>query len=189
MLRTLSSEALHGRPACRVAGGAQVAWEASVSSAGGAAAEAGRLHFEVVPPEAEGAPPADDSRLALFAHGLLGSGRNLRTLASTLVKQASEGAGPDWRAVLVDLRNHGKSAGQPPPHTLAAAAGDLRRLLGTLPGGGGGGGAHALVGHSLGGKVVLELLQQLAEARDAPLPKQVRLLRWPLPPNIALPGP
>ena len=58
---------------------------------------------------------------------------------------------PSWGAALVDLRLHGDSrAGFAPPHTVRAAAEDVLGLVPALPGP-----VEALVGHSLGGKVVL----------------------------------
>ncbi len=91
------------------------------------------------------APDAKPVATAMFLHGILGSGRNLRTLATRLVEQL-----PRLRVVLVDLRCHGDSTGAPPPHTLQACAEDLRSLgqhLGALP--------AAVIGHSFGGKVAL----------------------------------
>ncbi|HEU5061421.1 MAG TPA: alpha/beta hydrolase [Kofleriaceae bacterium] len=87
----------------------------------------------------------------LFLHGILGSGSNWRTIARRLTA-----ARPEWGAVLVDLRMHGKSQEAPPPHTIDAAAGDLVRLAGTLavPIGG-------AIGHSFGGKVALALRGKL----------------------------
>lgn len=85
----------------------------------------------------------------LFVHGILGTRANWRGIARRFVE-----ARPDWGAVLVDLREHGDSLGQTGPHTLAAAAADLGEL------------SHALalpiggaLGHSFGGKVVLEWLR------------------------------
>lgn len=85
------------------------------------------------------------SRWMLVLHGILGSGANFRGFARRLAASA-----PGWGFVLVDLRMHGQSQGAPPPHTLAAAAADLRRLdehLG-LP-------IAGVMGHSFGGKVAL----------------------------------
>lgn len=82
---------------------------------------------------------------AFLLHGILGSGRNLRTLATRLCQ-----AHPWLRCVLVDLRCHGDSHGAPPPHTVQACAQDLRVLeehLGTQP--------TVVLGHSFGGKVAL----------------------------------
>lgn len=96
-------------------------------------------HQQVRP--SEGTP----ERWIWFLHGIFGAGRNWRSVARRLVE-----ARPGWGAVLVDLRLHGGSQDFPPPHTLAACAGDLeglaRRL--SLP--------DVVSGHSFGGKVALE---------------------------------
>ena len=78
-------------------------------------------------------------------HGILGSGSNLRSLAVTLTRQR-----PELRLWLVDLRNHGRSQGAPPPHTIAGCTADLDALarhLGHTP--------QVVIGHSFGGKVAL----------------------------------
>lgn len=85
-------------------------------------------------------------RWVLFLHGLLGRGGNWRSFGRRWVEKH-----PSWGAALVDLRLHGESrAGFPPPHTVRAAAEDVLALTPALPGP-----VEALVGHSLGGKVVL----------------------------------
>jgi esterase len=92
-----------------------------------------------------GAAARDD--VVVFAHGILGSRNNWKSFANRVVA-----ACPTWTALLVDLRNHGQSRGQAPPHTVAAAASDvvaLCRHLGVRP--------RAVVGHSWGGKAMLEL--------------------------------
>lgn len=92
-----------------------------------------------------GAAARDD--VVVFAHGILGSRNNWKSFAQKIVA-----ACPTWTALLVDLRNHGQSRGQTPPHTVASAASDvvaLCRHLGVRP--------RAVVGHSWGGKVMLEL--------------------------------
>lgn len=102
--------------------------------------------------------------------------RNLRSAATDLCRQAAAESGVGWRAVLLDLRNHGKSAalGLHPPHTLAAAARDViylfKQVLGGAP--------DVLVGHSLGGKTALEVVRQLALAGAPPVgqPRQVWVL-------------
>eukprot|EP00850_Spirogloea_muscicola_P010176 SM000059S18653 [mRNA] locus=s59:99109:100450:- [translate_table: standard] len=95
----------------------------------------------------------------MVIHGLFGTGRNWRTparnLAAAAVEMAPPGS-PGWRLVLVDLRNHGKSARLPgfkPPHTVQAAAQDLCRLAEQVKGWRG---PEVIIGHSLGGKVALE---------------------------------
>lgn len=106
-----------------------------------------RLHAEVV------GPP--DGRLAVVAHGILGSGRNWRSVARRLAE-----ALPGWRFALVDLRNHGQSPGGAPPHTVAACAADLAELAHDL------GSPEVALGHSFGGKVVLAWLQAGAPLRQ-----------------------
>jgi pimeloyl-ACP methyl ester carboxylesterase len=92
--------------------------------------------------------------VVVFAHGILGSRNNWRSFAQRVVT-----ACPTWSALLVDLRNHGQSRGQAPPHTVAAAADDivaLTRHLGVRP--------RVVVGHSWGGKAMLELALRPASA-------------------------
>lgn len=98
-----------------------------------------RLHHERIAPAA-GSPAA----WLLLTHGIYGAGGNWRAIARKLVERR-----PDWGVVLVDLRQHGRSEPGEPPHTLDAAAGDLRALADQL------GGVAAMAGHSFGGKVVL----------------------------------
>lgn len=91
---------------------------------------------------ARGASPA---RAMIFAHGILGSGGNLRGLAQRLVERE-----PEWAGVLVDLRGHGRSPRFGPPHTVEACARDLCALEASLPWP-----VKGIVGHSFGGKVAL----------------------------------
>jgi pimeloyl-ACP methyl ester carboxylesterase len=98
---------------------------------------------------ADGARP---ERWVAFLHGLLGRGANWRSFARRWVDTH-----PTWGAMLVDLRLHGDSPGGfPPPHTVGAAASDLLSLLADASPGP----VTALVGHSLGGKVVLAAQRQ-----------------------------
>jgi pimeloyl-ACP methyl ester carboxylesterase len=92
---------------------------------------------------------ADPERYMLFLHGILGTRANWRAIARRFVE-----ARPTWGAILVDLREHGDSLGRSGPHTLRAAADDLRELAASLDRTIGG-----AVGHSFGGKVVLEWLR------------------------------
>jgi esterase len=89
------------------------------------------------------------AKLALVLHGALGSGNNLRSLASKLGKLR-----PEYRFCLVDLRHHGESQGAPPPNTLAACAGDLAALIDEL-----GQEPDVILGHSFGGKTALMFAQ------------------------------
>jgi pimeloyl-ACP methyl ester carboxylesterase len=109
------------------------------------------------------------TRIVLFAHGILGQGRNWRSFARKLTDRA-----PDWTAVLVDLRNHGASPALAPPHDLAACAGDLEVVAQEV------GAPEIAVGHSFGAKVVLTWARR---AR----PRAVWLLDSP--PSGGTPGP
>ncbi len=88
------------------------------------------------------------SHYMIFLHGILGTRANWRGIARSFVK-----ARPDWGGILVDLREHGDSLRQPPPHTLKTTAADVRALEQalSLP-------VRGAVGHSFGGKVALEWL-------------------------------
>ncbi|MSR36487.1 MAG: alpha/beta hydrolase [Gemmatimonadetes bacterium] len=103
------------------------------------------------PISAAGTPP---ERWVAILHGIFGAGRNWTTVARRLVR-----ARPEWGALIVDLRQHGGSRGFAPPHTLAAAAADLPRAFAAtgLP-------VRAVLGHSFGGKVALELVRSHAES-------------------------
>jgi len=99
------------------------------------------------------APGSQPRRWVLWLHGVFGSGQNFRGLAKQVCAEA-----PDWGACLVDLRAHGESQGLPPPHTLSAAAADVLELAGRLDGP-----IEAVVGHSFGGKVALEVARHRPE--------------------------
>ena len=79
-----------------------------------------------------------------MTHGIYGAGSNWRGIARKLVERR-----PEWGVVLVDLRQHGRSEGGEPPHTIAACAEDLRALIGELRD------VRAIAGHSFGGKVAI----------------------------------
>lgn len=104
-------------------------------------------HAVLTPPDV----PAP-SKWLFFVHGILGAGANWRTFAKDIIK-----ADPTWGAVLVDLRLHGESlTGFAPPHTLSACADDLAALATAIEHEHGGA-VRAILAHSYGGKVALEL--------------------------------
>jgi esterase len=82
-----------------------------------------------------------------FLHGILGRGMNLRMIARRFIESQ-----PDWAACLVDLRGHGRSPKSSPGTSVEAAASDVVNLAAReeLP-------LRAIVGHSFGGKVALEV--------------------------------
>ncbi len=98
------------------------------------------------------AKSAEPAKLMLFLHGILGNRANWRGIARRFVA-----ARPDWGAVLVDLREHGDSLGLRAPHSLHAVTDDLAELERSLALTIGG-----AIGHSFGGKVVLEWLRSRA---------------------------
>jgi esterase len=89
-----------------------------------------------------------------------GRGRNWQSIAKDLATQR-----PDWGSLLVDLRLHGESLGFEPPHTLAAAADDVRETL--VDGATANVTLGGVLGHSFGGKVALALAGQRAAASSA----------------------
>jgi pimeloyl-ACP methyl ester carboxylesterase len=95
----------------------------------------------------------------VVTHGILGSGTNLRTLSKKLVA-----ARPEWGVLLVDLPGHGLSRPSPPPHTIEAAAEQVTALVRDQRQRGRQ--VRGLLGHSLGGKVMLLARQQLPGLRQ-----------------------
>jgi pimeloyl-ACP methyl ester carboxylesterase len=92
-------------------------------------------------------PSLPAAHVGVLLHGILGSARNLRSMAQQLAAQL-----PDWQWLLVDLCGHGDSTGAPAPHSVQACVADVTALcqhLGLQP--------SAVIGHSFGGKVALEL--------------------------------
>ena len=81
-----------------------------------------------------------DNQSTIFLHGLLGNGKNLKTMAQRM------GGGH-----LVDLRGHGNSQGShfSEPHSFVACAHDVEQTFETNP-------PKVIVGHSFGGRVALE---------------------------------
>jgi esterase len=102
-----------------------------------------RLHHERIA-RSDAAP----AQWLALTHGIYGAGSNWRSIARKIHERR-----PEWGVVLVDLRQHGRSAPGEPPHTIAACAEDLRALFAELS-------AElsdvrVMAGHSFGGKVVL----------------------------------
>lgn len=91
----------------------------------------------------------EPERYMLFLHGILGTRANWRGIARRVIDVRA-----GWGAILVDLREHGDSVGASAPHTLRAAAEDIDELERSiaLP-------IAGALGHSFGGKVVLEWLR------------------------------
>ncbi|XP_010256254.1 PREDICTED: protein ABHD11 [Nelumbo nucifera] len=129
--------------------------------------------------EIQANPERPYSATAFILHGLLGSGRNWRSFSRNLVsKLASSTSSVDWRMVLVDLRNHGRSSeikGLNPPHDMFNAARDLANLVKSQ----GWSWPDVVIGHSMGGKVALQFVESCARGdygHSATLPKQLWVL-------------
>ncbi len=112
---------------------------------------------------------ASAPHVAFVLHGALGAGHNFRSFARRLASEK-----PEYRFVLVDLRNHGASQGAPPPHTVEACVSDLFELameLGVAP--------RAVIGHSFGGKVALAYGRRLTQQDQSALSESLRQI-WAL---------
>ncbi|KAK4582769.1 hypothetical protein RGQ29_025800 [Quercus rubra] len=117
---------------------------------------------------------------AFVLHGLLGSARNWRSFSRTLASALSNSnSSPlEWRQVLVDLRNHGRSAEietLEPPHDMVNAANDLANLVKAR----GWAWPEVVIGHSMGGKVALQFAESCARGDygdSVSLPKQLWIL-------------
>ncbi|VFQ68798.1 unnamed protein product [Cuscuta campestris] len=120
-------------------------------------------------------PPDRSYKFTAFVlHGLLGSGRNWRSFSRSLASSLPSG----WRMILVDLRNHGRSAEIgcfEQPHTMENAANDLANLIESQ----GWDWPDVVIGHSMGGKVALQFAQSCSRGdygQPAQLPKQSLVL-------------
>ncbi|PWA90250.1 alpha/beta-Hydrolases superfamily protein [Artemisia annua] len=119
----------------------------------------------------------DDSNHSAFVlHGLMGSARNWRSFSKNLANSLSPSS--DWKMTLVDLRNHGRSAGLSglqPPHDMVNAANDIANLVKSQ----GWSWPEVVLGHSMGGKVALQYATSCARGdygSSAKLPKQLWVL-------------
>ncbi|CAN5441891.1 alpha/beta fold hydrolase [soil metagenome] len=95
-----------------------------------------KLHYRII---GSGSPQV------LILHGLFGMSDNLQSFAKGLAEK-------NCSAILVDLRNHGHSP-HSDQHTYAAMAADINELMNDL-----GLQQPVVFGHSMGGKVVMQVL-------------------------------
>lgn len=128
------------------------------------------LHTEEIfsnPTTTPTASPSSPTRYAIILHGLLGNAKNLKTFATMLCKHASSSTSSPWKAVLVDLRGHGKSAALnfQAPHNLHSAASDVIQLIKAQTELNNQRPPDLLIGHSLGGKISLEVIHQLMNGK------------------------
>lgn len=99
-----------------------------------------KLHYRIL---GEGSP-------VFLLHGLFGMSDNLQSFGRQLAEK-------NHRVILVDLRNHGQSP-HDPNHSYADMAGDVFELFEDLKLT-----EASIIGHSMGGKVVLQFLRTHAE--------------------------
>lgn len=96
----------------------------------------------------------DGAKPVIFLHGFLGSGRNLRTLASRWSEVSAQ-----YTFLLMDLPGHGQSASVQGGATLSTISREVletARAEGFV-------GPYALVGHSFGGRVSLAAFGEAPE--------------------------
>ncbi|XP_027349328.1 protein ABHD11 [Abrus precatorius] len=115
---------------------------------------------------------------AVFIHGFLGSARNWRSFSRNLLASLSNSSpSSNWRTVMLDMRNHGKSSERKlnPPHNMENAAKDLADLVKAE----GWSWPEVVLGHSMGGKVALQFAESCCRGDygDSALrPKQLWVL-------------
>jgi len=113
----------------------------------------------------ETAPLKRDPITFLWVHGFLGTSANFKGVARRLGSKLANETGATINMVLVDQRHHGETSardGFEGSQSLSACAEDLFTLFATPKENGGAGIAFPtfVFGHSFGGKVVLEYLEQ-----------------------------
>lgn len=117
-------------------------------------------------------PTHDGGRLALYSYGtrdapgerrvLLIGGAFLTALIYRPFSIAlAKGLGEGWAVDVYDRRGRGSSSPQPPDYSMATEIGDVRTILDAT-------GARNILGHSLGGSVALNAVQDFAGTRYVP---------------------
>ncbi|WP_426997714.1 alpha/beta fold hydrolase [Pseudarthrobacter sp. N5] len=111
-------------------------------------------------------PTPDGGKLALYSYGLpdapgerriiLIGGAFLTALIYRPFSMAlSKGLGEDWAVDVYDRRGRGNSSEQPADYSMATEISDVRTIMGTT-------GARNILGHSLGGSVALNAVQEFS---------------------------
>ena len=110
------------------------------------------LHHDWIHPQHADNDATQYQHVILFLHGLLGNGRNLRTMARKVCEKSNQ------HGLLLDVRGHGGSKVLPKgvaPTGFAACVQDLQQTLQTIPQISNDTNV-TLVGHSLGGRISLQ---------------------------------
>jgi dienelactone hydrolase len=110
-------------------------------------------------PDTTTIPPTTEKKkkVIVFLHGLLGNSKNLHTPAKRLTRYL----GPDYAALLLDVRGHGHSSSSTStltfdkPHSFRNCVMDIFQTLHPL-GLVGMNSPKVIIGHSLGGRIALE---------------------------------
>lgn len=117
-------------------------------------------------------PTHDGGRLALYSYGtgdapgerrvMVIGGAFLTALIYRPFSMAlAEGLGDGWAVDVYDRRGRGNSTRQPPDYSMATEIADVRTVMNAT-------GARNLLGHSLGGSVALNAVQEFAGTSYAP---------------------
>lgn len=111
----------------------------------------------------------DDNTTLLFLHGLLGNGKNLKTMAKKVVETHNDNNDTSTSGLLMDLRGHGRSNHgkySSNEHNFHSCVNDIHTTLKENPIE-----TPALVmGHSWGGRLALQYVHSLLKDDQAHLP-------------------
>ncbi|CAL0309975.1 unnamed protein product [Lupinus luteus] len=150
----------------------------SLTQVGGATTTSTRSLETIAYEELKSHPDKPHTSTAVIIHGFLGSARNWRSFSRNLLSTLSDSSSSsNWRTVMMDMRNHGRSAERKlnPPHDLDNAAKDLADLVKEQ----GWRWPEVVIGHSMGGKVALQFAQSCSQGEygdSVVLPKQIWVL-------------
>lgn len=117
-------------------------------------------------------PTHDGGRLALYSYGTADAPGERRVvviggafLTALIYRPFSmalaDGLGEGWAVDVYDRRGRGKSTEQPPGYSMATEIADVRTIMEAT-------GARNLLGHSLGGSVALNAVQEFAGTPHEP---------------------
>lgn len=117
-------------------------------------------------------PTHDGGRLALYSYGaedapgerrvvLIGGAFLTALIYRPFSIALSEGLGPDWAVDVYDRRGRGNSSDQPPDYSMATEIADVRTIMDAT-------GARNILGHSLGGSVALNAVQEFVGTPHEP---------------------
>lgn len=117
-------------------------------------------------------PTHDGGRLALYSYGTEDApgGRRVLLIGGAFLTaliyrpfsiELAKGLGEGWAVDVYDRRGRGSSSPQPPDYSMATEIGDVRTILDAT-------GARNILGHSLGGSVALNAVQEFAGTRYVP---------------------